>query len=49
MSKFQENVKTVALPSDIPHNLTKPVLTLIELFYNKGYEKALLDSKEIKL
>lgn len=49
MSKFQENVKTVALPSDLPHTLTESVLTLIELFYNKGYEKALLDSKEIKL
>lgn len=49
MSKFQENVKTVALPSDIPHTLTESVLTLIELFYNKGYEKALLESKGIKL
>lgn len=49
MSKFQENVKTIALPSDIPHTLTESVITLIELFYNKGYEKALLDSKEIKL
>lgn len=49
MSKFQENVKTVALPSDIPHTLTESVLTLIELFYNNGYEKALLESKEIEL
>lgn len=49
MSKFQENVKTVALPFELPQELTQSVLTLIELFYNNGYEKALLDSKEIKL
>lgn len=49
MSKFQENVKTVALPFELPRELTESVLTLIELFYNKGYEKALLDHKEIEL
>lgn len=49
MSKFQENVKAVALPSDIPHALTGSVLALIELFYNNGYEKALLDLNEIKV
>ena len=49
MSKFQENVKTIALPSDIQHELTESVLTLLEIFYNNGYEKALLDHKEIKL
>lgn len=44
MSKFKDYVKTVAIPYEIPFELTESVITLVELFYNKGYDKGFEDS-----
>lgn len=43
MSKFKENVGSIVIPSELSSEMQGLLLTYIELYYNRGYDKGFSD------